>query len=183
VLIRDADPARDAAACAAIYAPFVRDTAVSFEEVPPTSAEMGRLIQTVSARYPWLVAEDAGRVVGFAYASSHRLRAAYRWAVDVTVYIDEQNRGKGLGKQLYARLFDLLTRQGIRTAVAGITMPNPASVGLHESLGFELVGVYRGIGFKAGAWRDVGWWQRRLVEPGAGPPEDPGPPVRAASDA
>jgi phosphinothricin acetyltransferase len=178
VLIRHADPSRDAGACAAIYAPFVRSTAVSFEEQPPSARELAQRIEQQSPSYPWLVAELAGTIAGFAYASAHRERAAYRWATDVTVYIAEGWRGQGVGRALYGALLPLLARQGLRIACAGITLPNDASVALHESFGFELVGVYRRIGWKAGSWRDVGWWQLELIDPTAGAPAEPGPPAR-----
>jgi phosphinothricin acetyltransferase len=178
VLIRHADPERDAAACAAIYAPFVSDSAVSFEETPPDPEEFARRIVRVSERYPFLVADEDGDVAGYAYASQHRERAAYRWATDATVYLAERYRRRGIGRALYDRLFDLLSRQGFRTAISGITLPNPASVALHEACGFQLVGVYRSIGYKQGAWRDVGWWQLELSVAGGDPPEEPGPPVR-----
>lgn len=171
-MLRPADAARDAAACAAIYAPYVRDGAVSFEQDAPDASEMARRIAQVSATHPWLVAEVEGAVAGFAYASPHRARAAYRWAVDVAVYVDAAHQRRSVGRQLYEELFALLRRQRFQIACAGITLPNDASVGLHEALGFKPVGVYRGIGYKAGAWRDVGWWQLRLV-PAAGEPAEP----------
>jgi L-amino acid N-acyltransferase YncA len=175
--IRRADPERDGGACAAIYAPFVAGTAVSFEEQPPSAEEMAARIATTSERYPWLVAEDGAAVVGYAYAAAHRARAAYRWACDVAVYIGEGHRGHGLGRALYGSLLELLRGQGIQVAVAGITLPNDASVGLHEALGFELVGIYRRIGWKQGQWRDVGWWELELVPRSAGPPPEPRPPA------
>jgi phosphinothricin acetyltransferase len=178
VLIRHADPSRDAEACAAIYEPFVRRTAVSFEESPPGPGELARRIERQSLRYPWLVADLAGTTVGYAYGSPHRERAAYRWAVDVAVYIAEGSRRQGLGRALYGALLPLLARQGLRIACAGITLPNDASVALHEGFGFELVGIYRRIGWKAGSWRDVGWWQLELTDPSAGTPPEPAPPVR-----
>jgi phosphinothricin acetyltransferase len=177
VLIRHADPARDAAGCAAIYAPFVRDTAVSFEESPPDAATMAARIETISRSYPWLVADD-GEVAGYTYASQHRVRPGYRWAVDVTVYVAERCRGQGVGRRLYEGLLALLAHQGLRSACAGVTLPNPASVALHRAVGFELVGVYRQIGWKAGAWRDVGWWQCELAPPGPEPPHKPRAPAR-----
>jgi phosphinothricin acetyltransferase len=179
--IRHADPARDAAACAAIYAPYVRDTAISFETEPPSEDEFARRIERYSRSHAWLVAEDEdGTVVGFAYACPHRERPAYRWAADVSAYVDQEQRRRGIGRRLYSALLPLLERQGIYIACAGVTLPNDASVGLHESFGFRPVGVYRRIGFKAGAWWDVGWWQLTLREPGDGPPEEPGEPVRLA---
>ncbi len=168
--IRDAEPGHDAAACAAIYAPHVEHSAVSFEEVAPDAAAMAVRIEATQATHPWLVAVDGGGVRGFAYGCRHRERAAYRWAADVSVYVDAEARRAGVGRALYAELLDRLRAAGLHTACAGITLPNPASVSLHESFGFEPVGVYRRIGWKEGAWRDVGWWQLQLVPPG---PEDP----------
>jgi phosphinothricin acetyltransferase len=177
-LLRHVDPARDAAACAAIYAPFVTDAAASFEEVAPTAAEVAARMARMTRTHPWLVLEDAGRVVGYAYASEHRARAAYRWAADVAVYVDPAHHGRGAGRRLYGALLDLLRRQGLRIACAGIALPNDASVGLHRAVGFELVGTYRSIGWKAGAWRDVAWWQCPLAPGDADPPREPGPPER-----
>jgi L-amino acid N-acyltransferase YncA len=173
MLIRPADPALDGAVCAAIYAPSVTDGVASLEEAAPDADEMGRRIAQTSAAFPWLVAELDDGVVGYAYGSRHRARASYRWAVDVTVYTSAACRRRGAGRALYERLLDLLAEQGYYEACAAITLPNDASVGLHEALGFRPVGVYRGIGFKHGAWRDVGWWQRTLRErqPGVTPSE------------
>jgi phosphinothricin acetyltransferase len=157
--------AEDAAAIAAIYAPVVANTAISFETESPDAAEMrSRIEKTAGAGLPWLVAEDAaGDVCGYAYASRHRERAAYQWSVDVTVYVREDQRGRGVGRALYERLLPLLASLGYCQAFAGIAQPNPGSVGLHEALGFEAIGVYRRVGFKLGAWRDVGWWQKPLA--------------------
>lgn len=180
MLIRTADPVRDAADCAAIYAPFVAGTAVSFEEDPPSAEAFAGRIATYSRTHPYLVAEADGRAVGFAYSSPHRERIGYRWAADVSVYLAEDARGRGVGRALYAELLARLTAQGFWWACAGITLPNPASVRLHESLGFELVGTFRRIGWKAGAWRDVACFQRPLrpiEDPAQGPPPDPGPPA------
>ncbi|MDQ3722360.1 MAG: N-acetyltransferase family protein, partial [Actinomycetota bacterium] len=179
MLVRHADPERDAAACAAIYAPYVADTSISFEEVPPTAAEFAAHIADTSTRYPWLVLENGGAVVGYAYATQHRARAAYRWAVDVGIYVDHARHRGGAGRALYEALFELLRRQRLHIACAGVTLPNDASVGLHRALGFEHVGTYRSIGWKAGAWRDVSWWQLQLAPDGAAadaaPPEPLGP--------
>jgi phosphinothricin acetyltransferase len=179
-LIRDADPARDAARCAAIYGPFVTDSAVSFEETAPTPGDLEQRIEQTSKTHPWLVAETDGRVDGFAYACPHRERRAYRWAADVSVYIDPGRHRRGLGRALYGALLPLLSRQGLHVACAGITLPNEASVALHESFGFSLVGVYRRIGFKRGAWWDVGWWELQLREPGL--PGEPTGPARLSDD-
>jgi phosphinothricin acetyltransferase len=177
VLIRHANPVRDAAACAAIYEPFVLDTAVSFEERPPDEREFARRIERGAQTHPWLVAERDGALAGFAYASSHRSRAAYRWAADVAVYVAADQRRSGVGRALYEALLPLLARQGLYVACAGITLPNDASVALHEAVGFTPVGVYRRIGFKCGQWHDVGWWQVELAPAGGPPPALPGPPA------
>jgi phosphinothricin acetyltransferase len=152
----------DASAILAIYAPIVRETAISFEVEPPTRMEMHERIATTLRHLPWLVCERQGEVLGYVYASPHRARAAYQWSVDVSVYIHAQARRTGMGRALYHALFELLTLQGLSQCFAGITLPNPASVGLHEALGFEPVGVYQAVGYKLGAWHDVGWWQRAL---------------------
>ena len=180
MLIRDADAARDAAACTAIYAPSVTHGVTSLEEVAPDAAEFGRRIGEVTARYPWLVAELDGAVAGYAYAGPHRARAAYRWSTDVTVYVSAAHHRRGVGRALYTQLFALLVEQGYYEAGAGITLPNDASVALHESLGFRPIGVYQDIAFKFGAWRDVGWWQKTLRPhvPDT-PPAEPSPPSSA----
>jgi phosphinothricin acetyltransferase len=175
--IRSADPERDAAACARIYAPHVEGP-VSFEERPPDAAELAMRIARTAATHPWLVAERGGEVVGYAYACPHRQRTAYRWSVDVSVYVAADQVGQGIGRDLYSELFERLRRQRFRMACAGITLPNDASVALHESLGFTQVGRMREIGWKAGAWRDVGWWQLELAPPTSEPPLDPLPPER-----
>ena len=173
LLIRDADPARDAAACAAIYAPHVEGSAVSFEEVVPGAEEMVARIERYGASHAWLVAEREGEVVGYAYATAFNERPAYRWSASVSVYVADAARGQGVGRALYQALFERLRERGFRMACAGITLPNEASEGLHESLGFELVGVNREIGWKEGAWRDVGWYQLELAPPTGNPPEEP----------
>jgi L-amino acid N-acyltransferase YncA len=169
-MIRGADAQRDAAACAAIYAPYVEDGPTSFEERVPDAVE---LADRIEGSHAWLVAEEEGDVVGFAYACPHRSRPAYRWSVDVSVYVAAGRQGEGHGRRLYEALFADLRERGFRVACAGITLPNEASVALHEKLGFEPVGVYRGIGWKAGAWRDVGWWQLELSPGAEDPPAEP----------
>jgi phosphinothricin acetyltransferase len=176
-MVRHADAASDAEACRAIYAPHVVDGAVSFEHEPPSATAFAERIERTSLTHPWLVAERYGAIAGFAYASPHRARPGYRWATDVAVYVDAAWRRAGIGRQLYAALLPLLSRQGLHVACAGITLPNAASVGLHEALDFAPVGVYRGIGYKAGAWHDVGWWQLRLTD-AEGAPTEPLPPQR-----
>ena len=179
MLIRDADPERDAAACAAIYAPSVRAGVASLEERAPEAPELADRIRIIQRTHPWLVAEIDGEVAGYVYASRHRERAAYRWSADVTIYVGAGHHRRGIGRALYQTLFELLVGQGIYEACAGITLPNPASVGLHESLGFLPVGVYRDIAYKFGRWWSVGWWQKTLRDrPDGAAPGEVGPPVR-----
>jgi L-amino acid N-acyltransferase YncA len=166
--------ADDAEQIAAIYAPIVRDTAISFEVEPPTASAMQQRIMATLVHWPWLVANRDGRIFGYAYASRHRVRAAYAWSVDASVYVHEECRRAGVGRGLYRSLFSIVGLQGFYNAYAGITLPNASSVGLHETMGFEPVGVYRHVGYKLGVWHDVGWWQLSLREPApsAGPPVD-----------
>ncbi|HEY0639883.1 MAG TPA: GNAT family N-acetyltransferase [Pseudonocardiaceae bacterium] len=161
-MVRDAEAA-DGAACAAIYEPYVRDTVITFETTPPGAAEMAGRITTALRAHAWVVLEDAGRVVGYAYGGPFKERAAYRWACEVNVYLEPGRRRGGDGRALYEALFARLAGRGYRTAVAGMTLPNAASEGLHRALGFEPVGVYRRIGWKHGAWHDVAWMQRVLA--------------------
>ena len=161
--------ARDAGQTAEIYAPIVRSTIISFEFDPPTADEMRQRIVNTLKRFPWLVCERGGKVLGYAYAGTHSARAAYQWSVGVSAYVREGERSMGVGRALYSSLFAVLNLQGFYNAYAGISLPNPASVGLHESMGFRPVGVYRGVGYKLGAWHDVGWWQMSLRERGASP--------------
>ena len=174
--IRDAQPERDAAACAAIYAPYVERTPISFEERPPDALEMEARMTAYMSTHPWLVSEDGGEVVGYAYACRHLERAAYRWAADVSVYVAANRGGEGLGRSLYEALFERLRGQNFQIACAGITLPNDASVRLHEAVGFERVGVSPRIGWKAGSWHDVSWWQLELVPATPGTPLEPLPP-------
>ena len=162
VLVRDASADDDAAACAAIYAPYVVDTTVSFEDEPPDPPEMARRIGEAQERHAWLVAERRDRVVGFAYAGTFRDRAAYRRTCEVSVYVDAGERGSGVGRRLYAELLDRMRVAGMRLAVGGATMPNEASERLHHALGFEVVGTFREVGFKRGRWCDVRWFQKPL---------------------
>ena len=161
MLIREAT-ALDAEVIQAIYAPAVTESVISFEEVAPSVAEMAARIEAYGRDYPYLVAERDGLVVGYAYGSKHRERAAYRHSADVAVYVAQAARGSGVGRALYDDLLPRMAAQGVHAAFAGITLPNAGSERLHESVGFELVGIYREVGFKFGRWLDVGWWQRRL---------------------
>lgn len=167
----------DAEALAAIYAPYVRDTVISFEETPPTAAEFAQRIEAVTRTYPYLVFEEDEAPIGYAYAAPFAERAAYRWSVAVAVYVGPGAQRRGIGRRLYGALLPILARQGFRAAYAGIALPNPASVGLHEAMGFALVAAFPEIGFKRGAWLDVGWWRLALQGAGAdgGAPAEPIP--------
>jgi phosphinothricin acetyltransferase len=168
----------DAPAIAAIYAPYCEASAISFETSPPTPVEMARRVTVFGAQRPWLVLEegdgDAGVVLGYAYATAHNERAAYRWGVSTAIYVSSTHRRRGVGRALYTTLFEALRHLGYFKATAGITLPNAASVGLHEAFGFTLVGIYRDIGFKMGAWHDVAWYQAS-IRPLAPNPAEPRP--------
>jgi phosphinothricin acetyltransferase len=166
--IRLATPG-DAAAIAGIYRPIVERTPISFEAAAPTEGEMQQRVADTLALYPWLVIEDASEILAYAYGSRHRPRAAYQWSVETSVYVDERHRGRGLASRLYTTLFELLSSQGFANAYAGIALPNPASVAIHERMGFRRIGVFPRAGFKCGEWWDVGWWHRPLSE-GTVPP-------------
>ena len=172
--IRSARP-YDAASIAAIYAPYVLKTAISFEDTPPTAGEMADRIVSTQVTCPFLVSESDGEVLGYAYAGPHRARAAYRWSVDVTVYVAAGAHRRGVGRSLYVELLDRLVHQGFHSAFAGIALPNDKSVGLHESLGFEHLGTYKEVGFNFDQWHDVGWW-RTSINCGL-PLSDPLPPT------
>jgi L-amino acid N-acyltransferase YncA len=162
----------DAAAIADIYRTYVLETVISFEETPPTAAEIeARMLAT--PRMPWLVAVRAGTVVGYCYASRHAARASYRWAADVSVYLAPGERGRGVGRLLYSELLPLVQSLGYVSVFAGISLPNEASVGFHEAFGLTPVGVYRTVGFKHNAWWDVGWWQLTFTDP----PDQPAEPT------
>jgi phosphinothricin acetyltransferase len=169
-MLRLATP-NDAQAILAIYGPIVEETPISFETGAPSLAEMARRIRETLERYPWLVWDEAG-VCAYAYACRHRDRLAYDWSVDVAVYVAPGAQRRGLGRLLYRALLELLTAQNFTMAFAGIALPNAASVALHEAVGFRPVGVYQRAGYKLGAWRDVGWWQRPLAAPTV-PPQPP----------
>jgi len=168
-VIRDA-VAADAARCAEIYAPYVRETAISFEEEPPSAAAMSARIADAQRAHAWLVLEQDDDVVGYAYGGPFMSRAAYQWATAVSVYLAPGRRRTGAGRALYQALFERLAARGHRTALAGIALPNEASTGLHVALGFAHVGTYRRVGWKLGRWHDVAWYQRPLSE-------DDGPPA------
>jgi phosphinothricin acetyltransferase len=164
----------DAAAIAGIYAPYCLSTPITFEIEAPTLDVIRERVAKVLPQYPWLIAEVDGRVVGYAYASRHHERAAYRWGADVGIYLEGASRRRGIGRALYTALLTLIESQGYYTAYAGITLPNDASIGLHQAMGFTPVGVYHNAGFKLGAWHDVMWMEKAL-RPLAVTPAEPTP--------
>lgn len=160
----------DASAIAAIYRPIVETTAISFETEAPDEAEIRRRLLDTLRAHAWLVCDIDGHVAGYAYSSRHRVRGAYQWSIDTSAYVDEPYRRQGVAHGLYRSLVAIAAGQGYCTAFAGIALPNPASVALHERVGFTPLGVYRNVGYKLGAWHDVGWWQLPLRESTGGPP-------------
>ena len=162
----------DADQIAAIYAPYVRDTPISFELVPPTDEQMAERVRTLTATYPWLVCVEGATVLGYAYGGRYRERAAYQWSVETTVYVRADAQRCGIGRALYTALLPIVSAQGLCNAYAVITVPAAGSVGLHESIGFRPVGVCRGVGYKLGAWHDVGTWELPLRPH----PSEPVPP-------
>jgi phosphinothricin acetyltransferase len=169
-----ADPIRlarpeDAAAIQAIYAPYVTSTPISFEIEPPSVDEMAARMARIGAMFPWLVYEENGEILGYAYAGAHKERAAYVWSADATVYVARGAHRRGIGRALYRRLLPILDLQGFHNVYGGITLPNEGSVGLHEACGFTRIGIYKEVGFKQGSWYDVGWWGLRLNEAAAEP--------------
>ncbi len=153
----------DAQSIAEIYGPVVEHTTISFEDVPPEATEMAARIASTIPDYPWLVASNGNRVLGYAYASRHREREGYRYSVDVSVYVADDARGRGIGTMLYSRLFDDLRDGGFHRAFAGIALPNDASVTLHRRLGFSDVGIYHEVGWKFGRWLDVLWLEKTIA--------------------
>jgi phosphinothricin acetyltransferase len=161
MLIRPAHVA-DAAAISEIYNHFVRETIVTFEEVPVSEVEMARRIASVTERFPWHVCEDENGLAGYAYAAPWMTRSAYRLSVETTVYVGPGRAGRGFGSRLYETLLEDLRERRLHLAVGGIALPNPASIALHEKLGFRHVGRFREVGFKFGRWIDVGYWELKL---------------------
>ena len=165
--------ADDAAAIAALYAPFVATSQATFEEVPPDADEVARRMSGGGIAYPWLVAEEDGRLLGYASSGCFRQRSAYRWAVETGVYVTEDAQRRGVARALMAGLIDALVEAGFVTAIASISLPNAASAGLHEALGYTLAGRIKAPGYKLGEWVDIGYWQRDLAERIV-PPREPG---------
>lgn len=152
----------DALACLTIYAPYITDSAASFETDTPTEHEFANRIEQSNSAHRWLVATEQDQVLGYAYGTPHRARDAYRYSVEVSIYLGPNSQGRGVGRQLYTRLLEDLVQLGYRQAYAGITLPNDASVALHRATGFEPIGVFPRVGFKFGEWHDVSWWHRQL---------------------
>ncbi|MFC4436237.1 MULTISPECIES: GNAT family N-acetyltransferase [Natrialbaceae] len=173
----------DAAAVRDIYAPFCESSAVTFEETPTTTSEMADRISSTLEEHPWLVCEIDGEVAGYAYAGPLRKRRAYQWVVELSVYVADSARRSGVGEALYESLFAVLERQGIRDAYAVTTLPNPATVGFHERLGFERLVDFPAMGYVENDWQDVAWWRRRIAEKSADPDRArPFPSVREDAD-
>lgn len=162
---------QDAGQILDIYAPYVQNTSISFETTVPTKAEMEKRIENVLAYYPWIVIEEDGSILGYAYASRYHERDAYRWSVDVSIYLRQDCRGKGIGKALYSALIPILKLQGFYNAYAVICLPNEASVGIHEYFGFRKVAHFSNVGYKLDQWRDVGWWELHIRHHGQEPEE------------
>lgn len=176
--VRDASALSDAAACAAIYSPYVRDSACTFELDAPSERETATRITTAQENHAWLVGEIDGQVLGYAYAAPHNTRPAYRWACSTAIYVDRDARGEGLGKAIYAALLGRVAALGYLTATAGITLPNVASIALHEHFDFREVGRYERIGFKLDEWHDVAWMQRDFAAHSGDFPTQPAEPGR-----
>ncbi len=157
-----------------IYAPFVKNTAVSFEYSIPSQEEFARRLHEHIAGYPWLVWEERGKVLGYAYAGRAFERAAYSWNAEISCYLAEEARGRGIGRQLYERIEGILRSQGIRKVFAVVTSANEPSIGFHEALGYQKVARFSQVGYKAGAWYDVIWLEKQLLPPGE-PTEFPQP--------
>lgn len=169
----------DAEGMLAIYAPVVTASPISFELEPPSVEEFRGRVEGVLPTHPWLVAEIAGEIVGYAYAGAHRNRPAYTWSVEVSVYVDPRFHRRGIARRLYSELFERLREQGFYNAFAGVTLPNEKSVAFHRSFGFESVGVYQKVGYKDGSWHDVAWFGRALREHGNEKPAPPAAPTRS----
>jgi L-amino acid N-acyltransferase YncA len=173
VEVRIANPA-DAAALVNIYAPYIQNTAFTFETEIPSAEQFSTRITNCLAKFPWVVCTINHKMAGYVYASVHRDREAYQWTCECSVYLDPAFTGKGLGKELYALLFEILKQQGLRNIYAGITLPNEASVRLHEGCGFTRFAVYENVGYKLGSWHKVGWWRLAIN----GYDREPAPPLK-----
>ena len=153
----------DAANLGAIYAPYVEKTAITFETQVPTVEDFENRIKKTMKKFPYLVAIEEGQIVGYAYASTYYARAAYDWTVELSVYVQKEARGKGVGTLLYTALEEELTARGFKNFLACIALPNPASIALHERRGYEQVAHFKKVGYKFGTWHDIVWLQKSLV--------------------
>lgn len=160
-MIREIEPT-DIKHVLAIYEHYVRNSEVTFEEVVPTLNEFTDRVQTILKDYPYLVYEEEGKIIGYAYATLFRTRVAYRHSTEVSVYAHKDHYGKGIGKALYGQLIPVLKERGFHTAIGGLTLPNPASVKLHEHFGFKKVAEFNEVGYKFGKWWSTGFWQLML---------------------
>ena len=172
-MIRQANPT-DAVAILAIYAPYIRNTSITFETGVPAVADFANRIRSYLENWPWLVYEKDGQVLGYAYASRYRERVAYQWSVESSVYVHDDHHRSGIARDLYTALFSILKAQGFRTVYAVINLPNDQSVAFHDIMGFKYFATYEKVGYKLGNWKDVGWWQLQLNEYA----EEPAAPVK-----
>jgi phosphinothricin acetyltransferase len=160
--------AADAPAIRGIYNYYIVNTVISFEEDPVSVQEMEGRIRTITAQYPWFVREEAGEVLAYAYINAWRERAAYRYAAELSIYVKPGHEGRGMGRELMARLLEAAKKTSVRALVSGITIPNERSIALHEKFGFQKIAHFKEIGYKLGAWLDVGYWELVLNERSAG---------------
>jgi len=164
----------DAAQIREIYSPNILDNAISFETEVPSIEEMTTRIKTFLQKYPWIVCVIDGKIAGYVYASKHRDREAYQWSCECTIYMNNDFKGKGIGRELYQLLFEILKLQEFRNVYGVITLPNQASVAIHESCGFKHFATYENIGYKFGIWHSVGWWKLQINQYNLQPP----PPLK-----
>jgi phosphinothricin acetyltransferase len=162
-MIRLANPS-DAVGILAIYAPYIRNTSITFETVVPAVADFANRIRSGLETWPWLVYEKDGQVVGYAYASQYRERLAYQWSIECSVYVHDDHFRSNIASELYKTLFAFLRIQGFTTVYAVINLPNERSVAFHEKMGFTYFATYHKVGYKLGQWKNVGWWQLQLNE-------------------
>lgn len=174
--IRIAEPG-DAESILKIYGPYIEHTVITFEYEMPSLHEFADRIREIASFYPYLVYEAEGKICGYAYAHRQMERAAYQWNAELSVYVDKEAKGKGIGKALYGTLLEILKRQNMRNVYAGVTYPNERSESLHRHFGFELLGVYHHTGYKFGKWHDVMWFEKSLNDRQRKPQ-----PVRSVQD-
>ncbi len=174
-IIRLATPA-DAAAILDIYAPYIRNSSLTFETEVPSLKAFTERIQTYLINWPWLVCESEGKIAGYAYGTRYRERVAYQWCTESSIYMHDNFQKAGIGRVLYATLFDILKIQGFNNVYAVINLPNEKSVAFHERCGFEYFATYEKVGFKLGKWKNVGWWKLNVNDYG----DEPAAPIKFA---